>query len=83
MGSELAKALPDELVAVYVGAGKSGLFRWEEFVIVAVGWAIGTGADGTTSAVLGTDLAVSSSMEIGAGTEVDVGSSASTHRRYG
>jgi SNF2 family DNA or RNA helicase len=34
IGSELAKALPSEPVAVYAGTGKSGLFRGEEFAAV-------------------------------------------------
>ena len=34
IGSELAKHLPEEPVAIYAGAGKSGLFRGEEFVTV-------------------------------------------------
>jgi superfamily II DNA or RNA helicase len=34
IGSELAKTLPEEPVAIYAGAGKSGLFRGEEFVTV-------------------------------------------------
>ena len=31
VGAELAKSLPDEVVGVYAGAGKSGLFRGEDF----------------------------------------------------
>jgi superfamily II DNA/RNA helicase len=34
IGSELAKALPSEPVAVYAGTGKSGLFRGEDFASV-------------------------------------------------
>ncbi len=34
VGSELAKALPGETVAVYAGTGKSGLFRGEDFAFV-------------------------------------------------
>ena len=34
IGSELAKTLPDEPVAVYAGAGKSGMFRGEDFASV-------------------------------------------------
>lgn len=34
IGSELAKALPSEPVAVYAGTGKSGLFRGENFASV-------------------------------------------------
>ncbi len=34
VGAELAKMLPDEPVGVYAGAGKSGLFRGEDFASV-------------------------------------------------
>lgn len=34
IGSQLAKTLPTEPVAVYAGAGKSGLFRGEDFAAV-------------------------------------------------
>ncbi|WP_337288081.1 phospholipase D-like domain-containing anti-phage protein [Candidatus Methylomirabilis sp.] len=34
VGAELAKLLPDEPVGVYAGAGKSGLFRGEDFASV-------------------------------------------------
>lgn len=34
VGSEIAKAHPDEVVAVYAGAGKSGLFRGVDFSTV-------------------------------------------------
>ena len=34
MGSELAKELSDEVVGVYAGAGKSGLFRGDDFASV-------------------------------------------------
>lgn len=34
VAGELAKSLPDTAVAVYAGAGKSGMFRGEEFVSV-------------------------------------------------
>jgi len=34
MGTELAKLLPDEPIGVYAGAGKSGLFRGENFSAV-------------------------------------------------
>lgn len=34
VASEIAKAHPDQVVAVYAGAGKSGLFRGEEFSTV-------------------------------------------------
>lgn len=34
VGSEIAKAHPDQVVAVYAGAGKSGLYRGEEFSTV-------------------------------------------------
>lgn len=34
IGSELAKAMPDEPVGIYAGAGKSGLFRGEDFASV-------------------------------------------------
>jgi superfamily II DNA or RNA helicase/DNA-binding Lrp family transcriptional regulator len=34
IGSELAKMLPDEAVAVYAGVGKSGIFRGEDFASV-------------------------------------------------
>ncbi len=34
VGAELAKLLPGELVGVYAGAGKSGLFRGEDFAAV-------------------------------------------------
>jgi superfamily II DNA or RNA helicase len=34
IGSELAKMLPDEPVAVYAGVGKSGIFRGEDFASV-------------------------------------------------
>ena len=35
VGSELAKRLPDEPIAVYAGAGRSGMFRGGEFVTVS------------------------------------------------
>ena len=34
MGAELAKLLPDEPVGVYAGAGKSGMFRGDDFASV-------------------------------------------------
>lgn len=34
VGSELAKVLPNEVIGVYAGAGKSGLFHGEEFTSV-------------------------------------------------
>jgi superfamily II DNA/RNA helicase len=34
LGAELAKVLPDEVIGVYAGAGKSGLFRDGDFVSV-------------------------------------------------
>ena len=34
VGAELARSLPDEPVGVYAGAGKSGLFRGEDFASV-------------------------------------------------
>lgn len=34
IGSELARALPGEPVAVYAGAGKSGMFRGDEFASI-------------------------------------------------
>jgi superfamily II DNA/RNA helicase len=34
LGSELAKLLPEEAVGVYAGAGKSGMFRGEDFASV-------------------------------------------------
>ena len=32
--AELAKTLPDEPIGVYAGAGKSGMFRWDDFAAV-------------------------------------------------